>query len=109
MKTINHLKAFRDASGFTQEKVASFLNIERGTLSNYELGTRETPIAILIKLANLYGVDIADFYESDLEKVQDALFCSFRMNDLSDDDMRDIANFKDIIKSYLKMNYIERV
>lgn len=108
MGTTNHLKAFREASGFTQQRVASFLQIERGTLSNYELGTRETPIPVLIQLANLYGVDIADFYETDAEKVKDALFCSFRLDNLSDDDMQDIANFKDVIKSYLKMDYLEK-
>lgn len=108
MKTINHLKAFRESAGFTQERIASFLSIERGTLSNYELGTREMPLSILIKLSDLYGVDISDFYEPDLEKVKDALLCSFRMDNLADDDLKDIANFKDVVKSYLKMNYIEK-
>ncbi|HBG23876.1 MAG: transcriptional regulator [Bacteroidetes bacterium GWF2_41_61] len=107
MKSTNNLKAFRDASGFTQERVASFLSIERGTLSNYELGTRETPLPILIELSNLYGVDIADFYETDPEKVKDALICSFRVDDLTDENLKDVANFKDVVKSYLKMNYIE--
>lgn len=108
MKTTNNLKAFREVSGFTQERVASFLSIERGTLSNYELGTRETPLSILIKLSNLYGVNIADFYEIDPERVKEALFCSFRMDNVSDKNMKDIANFKDVIKSYLKMDYIEK-
>lgn len=108
MQSTNNLKAFREASGFTQERVASFLSIERGTLANYELGSRETPLTVLIKLSNLYGVDIADFYESDIEKVKDALLCSFRLDNLSDDDLKDIAHFKDVVKSYLKMNYIEQ-
>lgn len=106
MKIINNLKVFRDASGFSQERVASFLSIERGTLSNYELGARETPISVLIKLSDLYGVDISDFYETDPEKVKDALICSFRTDDLSDSDLKDIANFKDVVKSYLKMDNI---
>jgi transcriptional regulator with XRE-family HTH domain len=107
-QSTNNLKAFREASGFTQEQIASFLSIERGALANYELGFRETPLPVLIKLSNLYGVDIADFYETDQEKVQDALICSFRMDNLSDADMREIANFKDVVKSYLKMNYLEQ-
>lgn len=108
MKPTNNLKAFREASGFTQEKVASFLSIKRGALANYELGLRETPLPVLIKLSNLYGVDITDFYETDQDKIQDALLCSFRMDNLSDTDMKEIANFKNIVKSYLKMNYIEQ-
>ncbi len=103
MKTTNQLKAFREASGFTQERVAAFLSVERGALSNYELGTREVPMSVLIDLSNLYGVDIADFYETDAEKLQEALFCSFRLDDLSEGDMKEIAEFKDVIKSYLKM------
>ncbi len=106
MKSENNLKAFREASGFTQDRVASFLSIERGALANYELGTRETPLPVLIRLSNLYGVDIADFYENDPEKVKDALICSFRTDNLSKEDLDDIANFKDVVKSYLKMNHI---
>ncbi len=106
MKSRNNLKAFREASGFTQDRVASFLSIERGALANYELGTRETPLPVLIKLANLYGVDIDNFYENDPEKVKDALLCSFRTDNLSKEDLDDIASFKDVVKAYLKMNYI---
>ena len=106
MKSANNLKAFREASGFTQDRVASFLFIERGALANYELGTRETPLPVLIRLSNLYGVDIADFYETDPEKVKDALICSFRTDNLSKEDLDDIANFKDVVKAYLKMNLI---
>ncbi|MFA7494157.1 MAG: helix-turn-helix transcriptional regulator [Proteiniphilum sp.] len=106
MKTTNNLKAFREASGFTQERVASFLSIERGALANYEIGSRETPLPVLISLSDLYGVDIADFYEMDPEKVKDALLCSFRMEDLSDEDLKEISSFKEVVKSYLKMGYI---
>ncbi|HHV03313.1 MAG: helix-turn-helix transcriptional regulator [Bacteroidales bacterium] len=106
MKTTNNLKAFRNAAGFTQERVAGFLDIERGTLSNYELGTREAPVSILIKLSNLYGVNLSDFYETDPEKVKDALICSFRIEGLSDKDLKHVMDFKDVVKSYLKMDYI---
>lgn len=109
MNTKNNLKAFREASGFTQKRVASFLSIERGALANYELGTRETPLPVLIKLSDLYGADIADFYEMDPEKVKDALVCSFRMDNLSDNDLKEIASFKEVVKSYLKMIHIEQV
>lgn len=88
--------------------MASFLSIERGALANYELGTRETPLPVLMKLSDLYGVDIADFYETDPEKVKDALLCSFRMDNLSDGDLEEISSFKEVVKSYLKMTYIEQ-
>ena len=68
------LKTFREASGFTQDRVASFLSIERGALANYELGTRETPLPVLIRLSNLYGVDIADFYENNSERMKNTFY-----------------------------------
>jgi len=34
------------------------------------------------------GVDIADFYEMDPKKVKDTLLYSFRMEDLSDEDLK---------------------
>ena len=107
MRRENNLKAFREASGLTQERVATFLSIERGALSNYELGTRETPMPVLHKLANLYGVDVAGFYETDPEKLGDALVCAFRTDEVSDDDMDEIANFKEVVKSYLKMHHTQ--
>lgn len=104
----NNLKVFREANGFTQERVASFLGIERGTLSNYELGTRDTPVNVIMKLSDLYGVEMADFFEEDEVKIKDALVCSFRMETLSDKDMAVVSNFKEVVKSYLKMSYLER-
>jgi len=102
-----NLKHFREVNGFTQENAARFLNIERGTLSNYELDTREAPMEILIKLSNLYGVDLSDILEEDEEKVKGAMLCAFRLEGVSCEDMRAIASFKDIVKSYLKMKTLE--
>ena len=106
MKSANNLKTFRNASGFAQDRVASFLSIEEGVLADYELGTQETPFPVLIRLSNLYGVDIADFYENNSKKKKDTLICSLRTDDLSEEDMDNIANFKDVVKAYLKMDHI---
>jgi transcriptional regulator with XRE-family HTH domain len=108
MKIKNNLKLFRDALGFTQETVSSFLGekISRGALANYEAGTREPPLDVLLKLADLYGVELSDFYEEDKDKLQDALLFAFRMEDVAESDLEVIANFKEVVKSYLKMNTI---
>jgi len=103
-----NLKHFRETNGFTQESAAHYLDIERGTLSNYELDAREAPMNILIKLSNLYGVDLSDIMEEDEEKVKGAMLCAFRLEGVSCDDMRAIASFKDIVKSYLKMKSLEK-
>jgi len=38
--------------------------------------------------------------------VKDALICSFRIEGLSDKDLKHVMDFKDVVKSYLKMDYI---
>lgn len=98
-----NLKLFRDANMYTQDQVASYLGVERGTLSNYERETREAPLEVLVKLSSLYGVELSDFYEEDQDKVEDKLVCSFRMENLCDDDMKQISKFKDMVMGYLKM------
>lgn len=102
-----NIKEIREANKFTQAQVAGFLGIERGTLSNYELGTREAPFEILQKLSDLYGVDFEMFFEEDPRKVQESLVCSFRIDNLNTEDMAAVSAFKDIVKSYLKMCTIE--
>lgn len=102
-----NLKEIREANKLTQAQVAEYLGIERGTLSNYELGTREAPFPILQQLSNLYGVDGSAFFETDENRRKDYLVCAFRITDLSVEDMQVVSAFKDVVKSYLKMCAIE--
>lgn len=101
------LKIFREANRFTQEQVAVFVGMERGTLSNYELGTREVPVDVLVRLSNLYGVELSSFLEEDKENMADSLLCCFRMDNLTEQDIKIIAEFKAVVKSYLKMSSLE--
>ena len=41
-----------------QKEVANYLHCSQQVYSNYELGQRDIPTAVLIALANLYGVSI---------------------------------------------------
>jgi transcriptional regulator with XRE-family HTH domain len=103
-KTIGrNLKILRENSGFTQEKVAEYLNVNRSAYANYEAGEREMPLDILEKAAALFGCELALFYEEDPELVQTELFCAFRANNLSDSDMHEVSAFKNIVLHYLKM------
>ena len=93
MKTINqiigeNLKKIRKLSGFTQEQIAKSIGIERSAYSNYEGGTREV------------------LFEDNVQADNEILATAFRISDLEDDDLKEIANFKDIVKSYLKMERI---
>jgi len=108
MKTIvgKNLKILREKSGFTQAQVADFLGINRSTYSNYESGDREAPLDILEKSADLLGCDLYLLFEEDEKVVQEMLVCAFRVDDISDADMEEIAQFKHLVKSYLKMDQL---
>lgn len=105
MKTIigNNLRRMRVANNLTQEKFADFLNVNRSAYANYESGERETPFEVLEKAAALFGCEISSFFNEE-ENITQSMFASaFRANDICADDMQEIANFKNIVINYLKM------
>ncbi|MBQ8608199.1 MAG: helix-turn-helix transcriptional regulator [Bacteroidaceae bacterium] len=99
-----NLCKLRKANSFTQEQVAEYLGINRSTYSNYELGEREMPFDLLERIADLLGCDLTVLMEEDEAVVNEMMVCSFRVDDLSADDLEQIAAFKRIVKNYVKMN-----
>ena len=99
-------KRMREACRFTQEQVSQFLGIGRSAYSNYETGDRELPLEVMEKLADLYGCDLFLLYEEDADIVKNMLTTAFRVDDLSADDMKQIADFKAVVKNYLKMDLL---
>lgn len=84
--------------------MAKFLGIKRSTYSNYETGDREIPLLLMERLADLYGCDLYELYSED-DHVKDAmLVTAFRMDELSPNDMEQVAAFKRVVKNYLKMD-----
>lgn len=100
----SNIKFLREMNNFTQDAVAKYLGIERSTYSNYELGLRETPFGVLEKLSDLFGCEMYMFYEKDKSVLEQVLTCAFRVEGISEDDMKQIAYFKGVVKSYLKMD-----
>lgn len=101
-----NIKRMREACRFTQEQVSKFLGIGRSAYSNYETGDRELPLEVMEKLADLYGCDLFLLYEEDADIVKNMLTTAFRVDDLSADDMKQIADFKAVVKNYLKMDLL---
>ncbi len=99
-----NIKMMREASGYTQDNIASFLGINRSTYSNYELGTRELPLEHMEKLADLYGCDAYVLYEEDADIVKNMLATAFRVDNLSSEDMAQVAAFKRVVKNSLMMD-----
>lgn len=57
------LKELRKAHGYTQDYVASVLNIVRQTYSHYETGQRTPSSETLFKLAGLYNISVDDLMQ----------------------------------------------
>ena len=108
MNTIvgSNLKCLREANRFSQEQVSTFFGINRSTYSNYESGDREAPLNVLEKASNLFGCDLYMLFEESESIVNDMLVCAFRIDNLTDSDMSEVARFKNIVKSYLKMDQL---
>ena len=52
------IRNLREDHDMKQREVAAFLNCSQQVYSNYELGQRDIPTEILIKLSKLYDVSI---------------------------------------------------
>lgn len=52
------LRKCRDKTGLPQIKVAIYCDITEKAYQNYELGTREPRLSILMRIAEFYGVSI---------------------------------------------------
>ncbi len=103
----NNLKKLREAARYTQDEVAQALGITRSAYSNYESEEREAPYDVLEKVSNLFGCDMYVLFEEN-EKADAIIFASaFRIDGLAPEDSAEIMRFKDIVKSYLKMEAIE--
>lgn len=101
-----NMKLLRTANDMTQEQVADFLGVGRSAYSNYEDGRREPSLEVLEKFASLMGCDLATLYEEDEEAVKSQLICAFRTDGMSKEDMEEIASFKRLVLSYLKMEQL---
>lgn len=52
------LKTLRSKNGFTQQHIASQLNVDRSTYSNYERAVTEPDIKTLLLLAKVFNIEV---------------------------------------------------
>lgn len=50
------IRDLREDADLTQKEIAKILNCSQQVYSNYELGQRDVPTAVLIELAKFYNV-----------------------------------------------------
>lgn len=48
------IRDLREDRDLTQKQIADYLNIKQNTYSQYETGTRQMPLEVLIALADFY-------------------------------------------------------
>ena len=51
-----NIRSLREDKDITQKQIAEYLHCSQQVYSNYELGQRDIPTDVLIKLANYYHV-----------------------------------------------------
>lgn len=102
-----NIKKLRETARYTQDEIAQALGVTRSAYSNYESGDREVPYDVIEKASDFFGCDMAVLFEENENVDVMILASAFRLDGMTDDDAAEIMRFKDIVKSYLKMEAIE--
>lgn len=103
-KTIgSNIKELRKRMGLNQDALAKYLDVHREVISYYENGSRAIPVEELVKLADLFGCQISDLINENPEAFNTCLAFAFRADELQEKDLESIAEFKKIVKNYLKL------
>lgn len=102
-----NIKKLREAAGYTQSDVADALGVTRSAYSNYEIGDRQIPYDVIEKASNLFGCEMILLFEENDNVDAMILASAFRVAGLTDTDNAEIMYFKDIVKSYIKLEAIE--
>lgn len=103
-----NFKRLREAAQYTQEEVAQSIGITRSAYSNYESGEREIPYNVIESASDFYGCDMTLLFEENENVDAMILASAFRVDGVTAEDVVEIMQFKDIVKSYLKMETIEK-
>lgn len=99
-----NIKEMRISTGYTQEVISSYLNISQPAYANYENAETVVSPDTIQKLATLYGIEEYDFYEENPEIKKTNLAFAFRANEISAEDLVQLAKFKKIVRNYLIMS-----
>lgn len=62
MRWHERLRALRAARGWKQGEVAKHLGLRPNRYNQYEKGRRLPPMAVAIRIADLYGVDVKEIF-----------------------------------------------
>lgn len=86
------LKELRKAHGYTQDYVASALDIVRQTYSHYETGKRTPNSETLFKLAGLYSISVDDLLQITMD-IDRNIYYDAPMPTQSSDDLAEFLEY----------------
>jgi transcriptional regulator with XRE-family HTH domain len=64
------IKALRDEKGWSQEQLAERAAMQRSYLADLELGRRNPSVRTLVKVANAFGIHIADLFDGQAKRLR---------------------------------------
>ena len=100
------LKTMREKAGLRQGQIADYLGVTQTFISKVETGERNLTVDQLENLVNLYGYNLAAF--ADMEQDVHPIQFAFRAQDVSQDDLRIIAEIgKNAINSRFMARTLE--
>ncbi|MEW6183586.1 MAG: helix-turn-helix transcriptional regulator [Bacillota bacterium] len=105
-----NLKRARAKSGFTQSQVAKLLGIPREVISYFESGTREPGMDDVIRLADIYGVNMRYLLPEseaacEIEPVGDtSISLAFRAGRIVEEDLPVIVESRRFLNNLFELN-----
>lgn len=103
-----NIKILRTNLALSQDDLAGFLKIKRENISYYETGVREIPLNHLVRLADLFGLELNELLSESLDPIATCAAFAFRTEGITPDDLDSLAAFRKIVKNYLKLNRLEK-
>lgn len=101
MKVNEKLKVLRKKSGYSQEKLSEYLEIDQTTLSKIESGERTVTLGILNKLSELYSCTLESLIDENSKP--EVIKLAYRSKDATSDDFCQIARANKIILNMKEM------
>lgn len=98
------LRMMREEAGLRQGQIADYLGVTQTFISKVETGERNLTVDQLESIVNLYGYSLAAF--ADMEQDIHPIRFAFRAQDVSQDDLRSIA---DIGKIAINSRFMAKV
>lgn len=113
---MENLKQLRIQNGFTQKQMAELLNITTNGYQHYELGTRQPPVDMLCKIADILGVSVDCLLGRETPPNKNtALLEKDGITDVAKNFIKEFQDvlsekrFRDLAKLYRAMNDLQKV